>query len=78
MCAMECVNTVSLLSPQHLIREEWEALQQRERAEEERRDKVRQEKEVILTHGSGSTARPSCSIQQLAALLYHVLVGTVA
>ena len=39
---------VLFVVPQRLIREEWEALQQREREEEERREKAKREKEVTV------------------------------
>ena len=42
--------TIALISivSQRLIREEWEALQQREREEEEKREKAKREKEVTV------------------------------
>ena len=36
------------IASQRLIREEWEALQQREREEEEKREKAKREKEVTV------------------------------
>ena len=42
------ITIVCLYPPQRLIREEWEALEQREREEEEKREKAKREKEVTV------------------------------